>query len=1141
MRRKAIWKQCVTCIQAKVMWNLAAGLILVGGSSPLLACDDGIAVPDPENNAGLVADCKALLAARDKLAGNVYLDWDAEAAISSWEGVTVSGSPPRVSRVRLDREQLTGTLAAELGQLTGLQELFLNGNQLTGEIPVEFGQLSELQVLHLENNQLTGELPEELSQLSQLVLLWLHTNGLTGRVPRWLAEMSGLRQVYLDRNQLTGEIPAELSQLSDLKFLGLNGNQLTGKIPPELGRLTGLNTLWLANNELRGEIPAELSQLTNLVRLSLSGNRLTGEIPAWLGQMLDLQSLRLSHNQLTGQIPPELGQLTKLYYLHLGYNHLTGPIPPELGQLTELLELSLSRNQLSGEIPSELERLTLLEWLVLDDNHLTGPIPPELGQLTRLELLHLNHNQLTGNIPPEMGLGRLIQLRLNHNQLTGTIPPELLQGMFYLRELRLDYNQLTGEIPTGWARLPLLRELRLSGNRLTGKIPAELGGLQSLVHLLLDNNQLTGEIPPELGTVPWLWSLHLQHNQLTGEIPPELGQLSRLRQFSFRGNRLTGPVPAELSDLPDVYVLNLAATRTAPDRIDVTWDDPGDPSASYEYSLWEEGAVDWTDWAPIENPETMLTKGEGLTIEWMLTDIPSDAVYLYILVRVSNDTGTHQLRTEVRRPVIAGPPVTDSPEAIFVPVLLTSAGRNNAFFTSELTLTNRGTEEATLHYTYTADAGGGSGTATDTLAPRRQRIQPNAIDYLSGLGIPIPGSGNRIGTLRVEVSGSSEVSVTTRTATAVPDGRAGLAYPSIAEEEGFQEAVYLCGLRQNTQDRSNVAFQHMGSSDEGSITLRTTVFSGEADDTSPRVVGEVKLQPGGFHQYSGLLGRLGSPAQGYVKVEKIDGEAPFYAYGVINDNFNSDGSFVFPLTASSLVGTRGQTLPVIIETGNFQSELTVTNFSASDRQVDFSFVADGVDRGDDTAEFSLELKAGQQQILPDIVEELRGRETAGIGPANRAYVGALFATPAEGDMSGIVIGARTGAPDQRGGQYSLFYNGVPYGSASVESAWIYGLQQNAENRSNLALVNTGEIDDTPSTFEITIYDGSGDRQPRSKSVVLGPRRWTQENAILGKISQGYVQVRKVSGNNPFVAYGVINDGGRPGERSGDGAFLLSQE
>ena len=511
------------------------------------------------------------------------------------------------------------------------------------------------------------------------------------------------------------------------------------------------------------------------------------------------------------------------------------------------------------------------------------------------------------------------------------------------------------------------------------------------------------------------------------------------------------------------------------------------------------------------------------------------------LTFTSATAGTSSFRCSDGRSGSESFQLTSGDDGLFVPVLLTSTGRNNAFFTSELTLTNRGSEAATLQYAYTAHAGGESGTATDSLAPGRQRIQPNAIDYLTGLGIPIPDSGNRIGTLRVQVSGSSEVSVVTRTTTAVPDGRAGLSYPAIADNKGFQEAVYLCGLRQNTQDRSNLAFQNMGTLEDGPITLRTTIYSGEADDTDSLVVGEMTLPPGGFHQYSGLLGRLGNPAQGYVKVEKIEGDAPFYAYGVINDNFNSDGSFVFPVTESSLVGTSGQTLPVIIETGSFQSELTLTNFSASEKQVDFSFVADAVATGDDSALFSLTLEAGEQLILPDIVEDLRGREIPGIGPAGRAFVGALFATVAEGDLSGIVIGARTGSPDGRGGQYSLFYNGVPYGSASVESAWIYGLQQNAENRSNLALVNTGEIDDSSSTFEITIYDGSGESDPRTRSVTLGPRRWTQVNGILGNISQGYVQVRKTSGNNPFVAYGVINDGGRPGERSGDGAFLPSQE
>ena len=154
-----------------------------------------------------------------------------------------------------------------------------------------------------------------------------------------------------------------------------------------------------------------------------------------------------------------------------------------------------------------------------------------------------------------------------------------------------------------------------------------------------------------------------------------------------------------------------------------------------------------------------------------------------------------------------------------------------------------------------------------------QKIKTDALGYLRGLGIPIPETGNRIGTLRVEARLGSEVEAVVRTTTLVPEGRAGLAYLGVAEEEGFEEAVYLCGLRQNGKDRSNVAFQNMGAPEEGAITVRTTVYSGEAADATARVLKDVTLEPGGFHQYSGLLGVLGVPAQGYVKVERVEGRA----------------------------------------------------------------------------------------------------------------------------------------------------------------------------------------------------------------------------------------------------------------------------
>ena len=479
----------------------------------------------------------------------------------------------------------------------------------------------------------------------------------------------------------------------------------------------------------------------------------------------------------------------------------------------------------------------------------------------------------------------------------------------------------------------------------------------------------------------------------------------------------------------------------------------------------------------------------------------------------------------------------------FVPVILSAEGRNNSFFSSELTLTNRAAREAQLDYTYTADAGGGSGTASDILAPGQQKIQPDAFGYLRRLGIPVRSSGNRRGTLAVEALAASGVGVLVRTTTVVPEGRAGLAYRGIAAEAGLHEPVYLCGLRQNGQDRSNVAFQHMGTADDGPISLATWVWSGAPDDRSVRFLEEMTLEPGEFHQFSGVLG---SVSNGYIYVERFNGSAPFYAYGVINDQANSDGSFVFPVKASSLEGTRRQTLPVIVETGEFTSELTVTNFSEEEKILHFSFVAEGLITLDRTARFSLTLGAGEQRIIPDFIEtELRRKGVQAVRSSRGGLAGALFATVESGDMSGIVIGARTSSADGRGGQYGVFYNAVPDGAAFTGSAWVDGLQQDGENRSNLALVNTGEVDDTDSDFSLQIYSGETGRLVRTITRTIPARRWRQINSILANhapgTTQGYVRIRQISGNNPFLAYGVVNDGGAPGQRSGDGAYVPARE
>ncbi len=221
-------------------------------------------------------------------------------------------------------------------------------NQLT-ELPPEIGQLTELRTLMLDGNQLT-ELPPEIGQLTELRTLWLDGNQLT-RLPPEIARLSHLQVAMLSENQLA-ELPPEIGRLTRLEELRLDGNQLT-ELPSEIGRLSGLRTLRLDGNQLT-RLPPEIGQLTGLRTLRLDGNQLT-ELPPEIGQLTNLEELSLDGNQLT-ELPPEIGQLTKLERLALVGNQLT-ELPQQLADfLTEGLVLELLGNPLKDPLPDLVER-----------------------------------------------------------------------------------------------------------------------------------------------------------------------------------------------------------------------------------------------------------------------------------------------------------------------------------------------------------------------------------------------------------------------------------------------------------------------------------------------------------------------------------------------------------------------------------------------------------------------------------------------------------------------------------------------------------------------------------------------------------------------------------------------------------------
>ena len=380
-------------------------------------CSNGVAVPDGASYAGLVADCAALLASRDTLRGTTggSLNWSADRAISDWYGIKVNDER-RVSELRLDYDELGGTIPSELGNLANLRILYLNNNHLTGGIPAELGNLANLQYLHLERNQLTGAIPAKLGDLANLWELDLTGNRLTGDIPSELGNLANLRRLYLGGNRLTGCVPQSLHAIFidrqgfDLPICDATDGTPTPTPTPLTTAADPLATPVSTPTPTAVPLAAQCSNGTavpnpasnaglvaDCVALLASKSTLEGDTTSTLNwsanrAVSDWYGVTTANNRVTrlsldgyddevslrGEIPAQLGNLSKLTYLDLAFNNLTGGIPAELGNLANLAHLDLHDNSHAGAVPAELGNLSNLTHLNLYGNNLTGCVPQSL-------------------------------------------------------------------------------------------------------------------------------------------------------------------------------------------------------------------------------------------------------------------------------------------------------------------------------------------------------------------------------------------------------------------------------------------------------------------------------------------------------------------------------------------------------------------------------------------------------------------------------------------------------------------------------------------------------------------------------------------------------------------------------------------
>ena len=205
------------------------------------ACANGVVVPDPENNAGLVEDCRTLLRIRYVLGGDTLNYWNPYTPITGWgprRGTFYQGTTTPMGSIELHLRPVRVAAVVIRGSVERGDDMHLFGN-----IPVELGDLANLERLDLSKNRLRGGIPAELGNLTQLKALNLSFNGLTGHIPPELGNLTNLESLDLSYTEIGGPIPTEMAGLVNLRDLRLLRTNLTC-VP------TGLPPIWVQSTGL---------------------------------------------------------------------------------------------------------------------------------------------------------------------------------------------------------------------------------------------------------------------------------------------------------------------------------------------------------------------------------------------------------------------------------------------------------------------------------------------------------------------------------------------------------------------------------------------------------------------------------------------------------------------------------------------------------------------------------------------------------------------------------------------------------------------------------------------------------------------------------------------------------------------------
>jgi hypothetical protein len=232
-------------------------------------------------------------------------------------------------------------------------------------------------------------------------------------------------------------------------------------------------------------------------------------------------------------------------------------------------------------------------------------------------------------------------------------------------------------------------------------------------------------------------------------------------------------------------------------------------------------------------------------------------------------------------------------------------------------------------------------------------------------------------------------------------------------------------------------------------------------------------------------------------------------------------------------------VPIVLDVAGlggarFTTELTLANRGTSPATVRLDYVPAASLGATGAGSATLTLGAGAQRVIPNVLAFLRDQGITipegsnqggtlratftGLSSADSAYAGTRTTTPSGTGRAGVAVPS------------------VDATEAFVSTSFVYGLRASTTDRSSLALVNADTL--AAVTLRVTLTSGTdGTSAVLSPDTTLGPGQWTQIGNVLTSsgFASGYARIDIVTGNGPYLAYGVFND-----NATNDGSFVPAE-